>query len=738
MMILRRKVLMNDDVVGARRALPLRGQNFVMWARHFKRTPYMVSLLLLLLLALPVMAQDETAAVPANPQAAFLPYQCTFDTQTNSAQIRAVLMGSNGQPIPPDSYSATITPAGSNQPLAADKVTITPMSSRPPLQMILVLDITETIPIEQIVDAISTHLAPQLDVQDQVALLAFSETISPLTQFYTDKNRLINEHMIDLPTLGGDNRVYDAMLEAVSSFPFNNQSRKVVLVLTDSGRRKIQQTSSDAIIRKANSEKVEVYPIGFYSRDKPDVAELQTIANGTGGFGWFYTDKANSRASIETAVSGDLDDFIRTLNSEVTLTVNMQDLKPDASGHVGLNIAVNPNNEVALSGQISCPVQVLTHSINFIDQFDNKPVTGKVDIGVAVDSDLNPDQLRVVFRVNNEVVQNSQDTIYTFDASKVYPGYYTIGAQLWDKSNETLATTPTSLRLYAQQKLQLDLTSGDASALTGPVRLEVSTNPDFALPAVQFTIAPVADATKTLPLGSASFGSDGRAVLAIDDIYARIHALYPDVTSQDSFQISASVAGVSADDPKLAYSNDLVVAVVTPASAAQTPQTVPAVVASPVDLGLAVPIGASLLLLVLNYLVLRAIGRKRIQRLINNPDDIDLSPQLMTLTVHRGDTKQPYTLTKKTMYIGRGSSNDINLGDDPSISRQHGVVMWRKKGWYYSNRKGPVMTRINGKRYRGLIFYKLDPVTEIEIGHTLLLFHSNTQQDISDFIKTNL
>jgi pSer/pThr/pTyr-binding forkhead associated (FHA) protein len=90
------------------------------------------------------------------------------------------------------------------------------------------------------------------------------------------------------------------------------------------------------------------------------------------------------------------------------------------------------------------------------------------------------------------------------------------------------------------------------------------------------------------------------------------------------------------------------------------------------------------------------------------------------------------------MYVGRGSSNDINLGDDPSISRQHGVVMWRKKGWYYTNRKGPVMTRINGKRYRGLIFYKLEPVTEIEIGHTLLLFHANTQQDISDFIKTNL
>ncbi len=698
-------------------------------------------LLLLSLTGLTVHAQD---AIPASPQAAFLPYQCTFQTDTNSAEIHAVLMGSNGQPISPNSYIYRVTPAGSDQPLSAEKVEVAPVVDRPPLQMILVLDITETVPIEQIVNAISTHLAPQLNVQDQVALLAFSESISPITQFYTDKNRLINEHMIDLPTLGGDNRLYDAMLQAVSSFPFNNQARKVVLVLTDSGRRNFQQTPSDAIIRKAQSEQVEIYPIGFYSRDKPDVAELQTIANGTGGFGWFYTDKQNTRASIETAVSTDLDEFVRTLNSEIALKVDMQGMKPDAGGRVTLNIEIDPDNEAPLSAQINCPVETLSHSITFIDQFDNKPVTGQVDIGVAVDSDLSTDELRIVFRLNNEIVQNSSSTIYTFSAGDVYPGFYTVGAQLWDKNNETLATTPTALRIYAQQKLQLNIIGSNPTNLSGAVRFDVTGRADFALPAAQFTIAPVTDTSQTLPLGSAAFGSDGHAVLAMDDVYTRIKALYPNVTSQDSFQISAYVSGVAAGDPPLAYSNNQIVSVTTPDSAQpaastaeQTPSTI--IIPYPADfVSNALPIGAILLLLLINYLLFRAIGRKRIQRLMNNPDDTELSPNLMTLTVHRGDTRQPYTLTKKTMTIGRGSSNDINLGDDPSISRQHGVVMWRKKGWYYTNRKGPVMTRINGKRYRGLIFYKLEPVTEIEIGHTLLLFHPNTQQDISDFIKTNL
>lgn len=693
--------------------------------------------ILLLLSCLTVWSVQAQDATPVPPQAAFLPYQCTFQMETNSAEIHAVLMGSNGQPISPSSYIYRVTPAGSNQPLSAEKVQAAPVIDRPPLQMILVLDITETVPIEQIVNAISTHLAPQLNVQDQVALLAFSESISPITQFYTDKNRLINEHMIDLPTLGGDNRLYDALLQAVSSFPFNNQARKVVLAVTDSGRRNFQQTPSDTIIRKAQSEHVEVYPIGFFSRDKPDVAELQAIANGTGGFGWFYTDKRATRAGIETAVSGFLDDFIHTVNSEITLKVDMQGLKPDEAGRVALNIEVDPDNESPLSGQINCPVQILTHSISFIDSFDNKPVTGSVDIGVAVDSDLSPDELRVVFRLNNEIVQNSASTIYTFNASDVYPGYYTIGAQLWDRNNETLASTPTALRVYAQQKMQLDVTGGSPGNLSGAVRFVVTSRPDFALPAAQFTFSPVTDASQMLPLGSAAFDGSGQAALALDDIYTRIHALYPNVTSEDSFTVRAYVSGISPDDPELAYSNTQTIAITVPTSA-QASAVDAAAAPSPVNLGTAIPVGAIVLLLVVNYLLFRATGRKRIQRWMNNPDDIELSPNLMSLTVHRGDTRQPYTLTKKTMYIGRGSSNDINLGDDPSISRQHGVVMWRKKGWYYSNRKGPVMTRINGKRYRGLIFYKLEPVTEIEIGHTLLLFHANTQQDISDFIKTNL
>jgi pSer/pThr/pTyr-binding forkhead associated (FHA) protein len=88
--------------------------------------------------------------------------------------------------------------------------------------------------------------------------------------------------------------------------------------------------------------------------------------------------------------------------------------------------------------------------------------------------------------------------------------------------------------------------------------------------------------------------------------------------------------------------------------------------------------------------------------------------------------------------VGRGSTNDINLGDDPNISRQHGVIMWRNGNWYYSNRKRRAIAVINGKRKIGFVWVKLVPITEIEIGSTLLIFHSSAQQDISELIKTNI
>ncbi len=701
-----------------------------------------VGLLALVLFPAALMAQD------APRKGAFVAYQCTFQSDSNTAQINAVLMGGDGQPIPTGTYQVAVSAGDNPQPLDNTRFKIERLDNRPPLQMIVVLDITDTVPIDQIVNAISGHLFPGLNPQDKVALLTFSEEIAPITQFYTDKTRLVSEHMTNLVVLGGDNRLYDSLLEATNSFPVNSAGRKVILTVTDSGRRKLVQASDDDIIKAANRDKIQIYPVGFYSRDRTDDATLQKIAQLTGGFSWLYTETRNSRDSIGTAVSKFLDETVRTLNSEVLLTVNMQGQTPNASGVVPLKIDVNTNNDSALSDTVSCPFQTLQHSITFAEGIDTtQPVTTRVDVGVKVQSDLSSDSTKIVFRVNDEVAQSGSSPTYTFNAAEHYPGYYTIEAQLWDTNNATLATTPTKLRLYAQQNLALRIV-GDPTVLSGSVQFEVSSNPDYALPATQITVASVTNPAQVFKLGDAVFQSDGKATLQVDNIQTVMDRLYPNRQPTDTYEITASVAGASSSDPKLAFSSPLTVSLPLSEQAVTGPTT-----AAPVDVPLIVPAvvdrisnindqwvppAAIIGLLALNYLLFRMIGRRRIMKLISTPDTIDLSPQLMNITIRRGDIKQSHTLTRKTVNVGRGSTNDINLGDDPNISRQHGVIIWRKNNWWYSNRKKDTTTKINGKKVRGLALVKLEPVTEIEIGQTLLVFHSNAQQDVSDFIKTNL
>ena len=101
----------------------------------------------------------SVSAQDAPRKGAFVAYQCTFQSASNTAQINAVLMGGDGQPIPTGTYQVAVAAGDNPQLLDSTRFKIERLDNRPPLQMILVLDITDTVPIEQIVSAISGHLS---------------------------------------------------------------------------------------------------------------------------------------------------------------------------------------------------------------------------------------------------------------------------------------------------------------------------------------------------------------------------------------------------------------------------------------------------------------------------------------------------------------------------------------------------------------------------------------------------
>lgn len=697
--------------------------------RHIIRV--IVLWIILIGIAIPTMTQSSIA----QPEAGFSAFRCNFDPTTNSGQIRAMLIGADGRPMPTENYVVNVSVAGNDEILNRELVKTTSLVEREPLQMIVVLDITNTVPITEIVNAFSTQLVPELDVNDEVALITFGADISPVTQFYIDKNRLINENMIDLRVQDGDNRIYDAVLDAISVTTSNSTTRQVILLITDSGRRGEDQTEIATIIQRATENDVQVYTVGFYSRDIPDEAEFRQIANATNGYSWILADEENTRASIEAGLSDLFGEFAHALNSEVLIEVDMQDLEPDANGRVLFDIVIDTENDSELRDQISCPLEILNHSITFVDRPYPDVITDTEQIEVDVESDMTLDDTQVAFWVNDEIVQTSSSTSFNFDAASAQPGINRIGAQLRTMDGDILATTPTTINLFAQQQIKLNIAENSEGDLSGRVVFEVETNPEANLPNVQFRINVTDNPSVAYPIGdgAARVEDDGSAQLAVNGLRAEIERLFPNLEEGDTLEIRAFVPGNSPQSANWAESNVLIVDYVVPSAT-----TFEAAGFNVPGEPYLLPGSLTVLLFLFNMYLARQVTRARIRRLINIPDNYELDNQLMAVTVRSAGTRQTHVLTKKTVFLGRGSSNDINLGDDPNISRQHGAIIWRKEKWYYTNRKPKAKVRVNGRRARGYRLFELYPVTEIDIGDAQIVFHSNSQQDLSEFIKTNL
>jgi hypothetical protein len=706
------------------------------------------------LLALMLLLGTGAVAQPTQPEQppALLAYACTFDRGANRLNVQAVLQSDVPGAVLGD-YALSVTPAGSATPLAERAMSWARTTPRPPLQMIVLFDITDTVPVTESAQAVIDGLLPNLQPEDQVALITFDENVSLPTPFFTDKAALADQFLRGIGVGRGDNRVYNAMLAAVNAFPFAGQTRRVVVLVGDSGRRADPQAPESEVGATAQQLKTQIYPVVFALRDNPDLPALLDISEASRGYTFVYGERNTTRQAVQTTVTTYLQQLARALDSEITLAIDPTGLLPNADGQIRLSITAEGEalGTARLTDDIVCPYQAPESAIRFVAPLPEAPITGAVEIGVIVETDLDPEATRVVFRVDDAVVQTSERLTYTFDAATVRPGVYTVRAELWDLQNNTLAQTPTVQRIVAQQRIGLGVGQGaDANALSGAVEFLATTRSEFPLTQAVFTLALASDPANAQPFGQAAFRADGTAVLAFDDIQAAVRRVLPQAAAGDVLILGASVPGIAAGDPPLAVA-DQPLRFAFSAPAATSPQPVPLSQLTPVErlvvvvvtrsrnlIAETLPYWLAAAAIIANLILVMMARRARIRRLILTPDKIDLSPQLMTLTVLRDGVRQSHTLTKKTLMLGRGASNDINLGDDLDISRQHGVVMWRRGAWWYTSRRAGLVATIEGRKRRGLYLQRLEPVTEVRVGGAIVLFHSNAQQDLSEFIKTDL
>jgi hypothetical protein len=151
---------------------------------------------------------------------------------------------------------------------------------------------------------------------------------------------------------------------------------------------------------------------------------------------------------------------------------------------------------------------------------------------------------------------------------------------------------------------------------------------------------------------------------------------------------------------------------------------------------LVVPLAVTGALVLIDLILLRRIRVARVKRLIRFPDNVDLPGTPMKITVRRNGQSQMHVLAKRTMNLGRGSSNDINLPDDTNVSREHGVVMWRRGQWLYTNRKPETGVSIDQKKVKGFRARPLRDGTQIQIGDYHMVCHYDMDADPDSLLQT--
>lgn len=720
----------------------------------------LILFLILGLFALPAAAQD--GATTQGDQPGIYTYGCTYDEVSNSVQIRADLMERDGTPMFVDGVTV------GNLALPEGAVTFQRVEPRQPVRIFAVIDTTRSYPVEAMRDTLQDAMQ-NFPVQDELALVTFDDRVSPLLGPPTIEKLAIIDQYRDRIVPGGDPQagiavLYDGILTALGQgVDPASPLRQVVLVLTDSPHRNERSdTTEQDVIERARAVRAPIFVIAFDTiQDTPDFDVLAQITNGTGGHLWSYGQKEGDDKSLATLtreMSNFLDDFLQALNSEYLISINAETLEPNPD-----TLTVSPEVSVTSAGRnfslgtFDCVLPLVDHSVTFgpsivsnmFVSLDQQPLV----VSTTVDSPLaeNQREVRLFLNGNTRIFGNSIDLADATVQGALLPSNNSLKAELLDIRNPDdpkLLGVAEATGINFQRRLDLTI-EGEPETVSGETTFIATVDGDFAIPndrVVRFVIRS-GDGEYQRLLPTSPDLIDGVGQLTIPDINARVTELFGEDAAD--LEVLAYIDGSASDgSDALFVSEPLPITIGAAQEAATEVAATPDEVAVTVTPGattpdvptplnpLIIPLAVAGVLLLVNLILLGQIRTARVKRMIKYPDDREMPQNMLRVTVTRDGRHQTYTLTKQTMEVGRGTGNDINLTDDTNISRDHGVIMWRRGRWYYANRKPQARVQVGGKTLKGFRMQELGDNTQIKIGDYTLVSHYDTEADPDSLLKT--
>ncbi len=690
--------------------------------------------------------------------------------QPSVVQIRLALASPSGQPLDPD---VQVVDVGSGTAIPAETITLE-RTERLPVRLMIVVDTTLNYPTEALRDVLDTAIIGSGvfgQVEDEIGLVKFDVEALNLGAPETDKGALFNVQRDRLVALReqdeGSAVLYDGILKALDFSTDPTKRRLIVMVFSDSAHTSDETQSSttiETVIARASAAQASIFTL-MYENVAPHIPDLNAarqLANETGGYFWVYGSEPG-----EDKLPGPFADRMATyfaqaetaVDNEYLLTVPVTALTPDENQVAQVAITLDTGSAEIDLDPVNCNVLFGSHTIAFaplsagdllvelgealtlnfqVDPppsqgealsyklwFNGAPLAESDDITQAVTLDL--DVLRD---------EGLLDDLKVGDENELIVELYRGEEQL---SEATLGG------ISLQQQLALTCGPADNAScddLTGTTTLSAALaggGPTLDGETVEFQLRNAAGQVESLEITRMEGDS---VTITVDDIEAVV-ANFGD----EPGDIEALVfIGNSVDDAL--YISDPVP--ITLGEVAPVATTEPQVVATPIpdespaaaapgpDLVriLGIPLGIAILLIIIDLILLRRIRVARVKRLMRFPDNLELPGTPMKITALRNGQSQMHVLSKRTMNLGRGSSNDINLPDDTNVSREHGVVMWRRGQWLYANRKPETRANIDQKNVKGFSTRPLRDGTQMEVGDYKLVCHYDMDADPDSLMET--
>jgi VWFA-related protein len=188
-------------------------------------------------------------------------------------------LDSAGKPVTDiNASNFTATLNGANVPISS--VDAPGNGARISTGIVLLVDVSGSMYGEPIVGARTAlgEFVKNLETGDQVAVLAFSNSVTTLQDFTSNRNQ-INAGINKL-TAFGDTALYDAVIAGTRKAAELQASRKIVVLLSD-GVSTVNNGARDASIEAARTAGVSIVSIGFGTAI--DREYLQTVSDVSGG-----------------------------------------------------------------------------------------------------------------------------------------------------------------------------------------------------------------------------------------------------------------------------------------------------------------------------------------------------------------------------------------------------------------------------------------------------------------------